>query len=154
MKKLVIFGLCFLAAGCYQKNSNQIKQDAMTEIKASLDKCSEAEFCKKLVNNKQSKVPGISHENMHFCGDIFDTSKQMSIVDFNVYNQQKEVACGVVNGTSVAGNKLGRQFIYVGGFVNTVYLKPSLAEYPSKINPVVMSKALEIYQKMYQENCK
>lgn len=152
MKKLVILGLCLFAASCHQKNSNEIKQDAMTEIKASVNKFNKAELCKKFVNNKQALDS--DYEGMHQCSEVFDTSQPIAITDFKVYNQQKEVACGFVSGTSMAGSNIGMQFVYVGGPINTVYLKPSLTEYSGKYIPMALSKSLEIFNNMYQDNCK
>lgn len=153
MKKLFIFGLCLLAAGCHQKNSDQIKQDALNEIKENVNQFNKAEPCKILVNNKNDLGSDSAYEVMHLCGELFDTTKPLIASEFKVYDQQREIACGIVNGTSMAGSKLGQQFVYVGS-VGTVYLKPSLARYKGKDIPMVMSKSLEIYQRMYQENCK
>lgn len=154
MKKIVALLICMACTGCFDKSNEQIKTDALIAVNASIKEYNRSEPCKSLVEAKEVLWPGSGVELMSLCGSDFDVSKPISFSEFKIYDAERQVACGVVNGKSKAGSKLGVQFVYVGKRDDFVILKPSLQRYKNGQIPRVIEQYLELYQQTFNENCK
>lgn len=154
MKKIVALLICMACTGCFDKSNDQIKSDALVAVKANINEYNRAEPCKSLVDGKQALGPRSGVELMSLCGNDFDVSKPISFSEFEIYDAEIQVACGVVNGESKAGSNLGVQFVYIGKRDGFVILKPPLQRYKNGQVPKVTEQYLQLYQQTFNENCK
>lgn len=154
MKKVVVLLVCMACAGCFDKSDDQIKNDAMIAVKGSIKEHNRPVPCDSLVENKEVLGPGSGAELMSLCGNDFDVSKPISFSEFKIYDAERQVACGVVNGESKAGSKFGVQFVYIGKRDGFVISKPSLQRYKNGQVPKVTEQYLQLYQRTFNENCK
>ncbi|WP_314421813.1 hypothetical protein [Pseudescherichia vulneris] len=153
MKKIVALLICMACTGCFDKSNDQIKIDALVAVKGSINEYNRPEPCDSLVENKAALGSGSGEELAALCGKKFDLKKPLSLSDFEVRDSNRQVACGVVSGTSQDGKILESRFVYLGKNGGIVIMQPSLSGYMHGEVPKVISQQAELYQRTFNENC-
>jgi len=153
MNKIVTLLICLACSGCFDKSSDQIKSDALVAVKKGIKEYNRPEPCKSLVENKSVLGASSGEELKALCGKEFDFNKPLSISDFEVRNNNRQVACGVVSGTSQNGAILESRFVYLGKNGGVVIMQPSLSGYAQGRVPKVISQQADLYRRTFNENC-
>jgi len=153
MKKIVALLICMACTGCFDKSNDQIKSDALVAVKDSINEYNRPGPCDSLVENKAALGTGAGAELTALCGNKFDIKKPLSLSDFEVRDNNRQVACGVVNGTSQEGSNLSYRFVYLGKNGGVVVMQPALSGYMQGEVPMVISQQAELYQRTFNENC-
>lgn len=153
MKKIVALLICMACTGCFEKSNDQIKSDALIAVKASINEYNRPEPCDSLVKNKAALGASAGAELAALCGNEFDLSKPISLSDFEVRDSNRQVACGVVSGTSQEGSNLNSRFVYLGKNGGIVIMQPAISGYPQGEMPKVISQQEDLYQRKFNENC-
>ncbi|GEM_PF-3178604 len=153
MKKIVVLLICIACAGCFDKSNDQIKTDALVAVKKSINEYNRPAPCDSLVENKAALGAGSGEELTTLCGKEFDLKKPLSLSDFEVRDNKRQVACGVVSGTSQDGKSLESRFVYLGKNGGVVIMQPAISAYPQGEMPKVISQQADLYQRTFNENC-
>lgn len=153
MEKVVVLLICIACAGCFYKSDEQIKSDALIAVKGSIKEHNRPEPCDSLVENKAALGASAGEELAALCGKQFDLKNPLSLSDFEVRDSNRQVACGVVSGTSQQGSNLSYRFVYLGKNGGVVIMQPALSGYMQGEVPKVISQQAELYQRTFNENC-